>query len=268
MHMGELRHVLWVGGPPGSGKTAVASRLARQYGLRLYSSDTRTWQHRDRALRAGSDAARKWEAMTPEERWQPGPAELLELSLHAERGPMAVDDLRSLPTSPLVVAEGSALPASAVPDRGRAVWLTPAPDFQRETLLERGTPPGPLSLYLLLAETIASEARRSDVPVLKVDESVALDSLVAAVAERFAQALAEGPRAETPAERRALLREATVAIATQVSDYHARPWAERDADDVMREFQCECGDPACDTSVRLSVGELSAAGVLAPGHRW
>ena len=121
MQMQELGHVLWIGGPPGSGKTAVASRLARRYGLRLYSSDTRTWQHRDRALRAGNAAARRWEAMTPEERWQLGSAELR---------------------------------------------------------------------------------------------------------------------------------------------------AEGDADDVACEFLCECGDPACDASVRLRVGELAAATVLAPGHRW
>src|SRR4249920_1458759 len=126
-----LQHVLWIGGPPGSGKTAVATRLARRHGLRWYSSDTRTWRHRDRALREGSPAASRWEALTPEERWQPGPAELLELWLHAERGPMVVDDLRGLPASPLVVAEGSALAASAVADPSRAVWLLPTADFQR-----------------------------------------------------------------------------------------------------------------------------------------
>jgi len=268
MQVQELGYVLWIGGPPGSGKTAVASRLARRYGLRLYSSDTRTWQHRDRALRAGNAAAHRWEAMTPEERWRPGSAELLELSLHAERGQMVVDDLRSLPTSPLVVAEGSALPARAVADRSRAVWLIAAPEFQRATLLGRGTPPGPLSLYLQLAETIASEASESDVHVLVVDGSLAIDSLAAAVSERFADALAEGPKADTPGERRVLLREANEAIGSQVRDYHARPWAEGDADEVVCEFLCECGDPACDASVRLRAGELSAAAVLAPSHRW
>jgi ribose 1,5-bisphosphokinase PhnN len=106
--MRALGHVLWIGGPSGAGKTAVATRIARRHGLPWYSADTRTWQHRDRALRAGNPAARRWEAMTPQERWVTStPAGMLAMSLHAERGPMMFDDLRTRPDSPLVLAEGS-----------------------------------------------------------------------------------------------------------------------------------------------------------------
>ena len=31
--MQTLRHVLWIGGPPGGGKSSVATRIARRYGL-------------------------------------------------------------------------------------------------------------------------------------------------------------------------------------------------------------------------------------------
>jgi len=105
-----VRHVLWIGGPPGSGKTAVANRIARRHGLRLYSADTRTREHRDRAISQGIPAAIRWEAMTPEERWETSTAaQMLEQSLHRERGPMVVDDVCALPRSPLVVAEGSTI---------------------------------------------------------------------------------------------------------------------------------------------------------------
>jgi hypothetical protein len=270
--MQALRHVLWIGGPPGAGKTAVATRIARWHGLRWYGADTRTWEHRDRALRAGNAAARRWEAMTPEERWvKSTPAEMLEMSLHVERGPMVLDDLRALPDSPLVLAEGSTLPAHAVSsgiaDRSRAVWLIPTRDFQRTTLAAQGTEPGPTALYLLLRETIAREASDHGAPTLIVDGSRGIAVSVAAVEELFAEALAEGPRAETPAERRALLREANEAIASQVRSYYAWPWAEGDAESVVREFICECGDASCAASVHVPVRALSSAPLLARGHR-
>ena len=66
--MASLRHVLWIGGPAGAGKTTIATRLARRHGLRWYNADTQTWAHRDRAIAAGSPAAIRWEAMSPEER--------------------------------------------------------------------------------------------------------------------------------------------------------------------------------------------------------
>jgi hypothetical protein len=267
-----LRHVLWIGGPPGTGKTAVATRIARRHGLRWYGADTRTWQHRDRAIHAGNRAARRWEAMTPQERWvQATPKQMLDISLHAERGPMVLDDLRALPDSPLVVAEGSTLPAHAVSsgiaDRSRAVWLLPTADFQRALLGARGTPPGPTALYRLLQEKIAREASEHGAPTLIVDGSLDLEATVAAVEELFAVALAEGPRAETRAERRALLREANEAIVAQVRGYHARPWAEGDAESVVREFLCECGSTTCHAGVPVPVGAAMAGPVLAPRHR-
>jgi hypothetical protein len=50
---------------------------------------------------------------------------MLTMSLHVERGPMVIHDLKMLPDSPLVVAEGSARPANAVStgvaERSRAI---------------------------------------------------------------------------------------------------------------------------------------------------
>jgi len=269
--MQALRHVLWIGGPPGSGKTAVATRIARRHGLRWYGADTRTWEHRDRALRAGNAAALRWEAMTSEKRWvKSTPTEMFDMSLHVERGPMVLDDLRALPDSPLVLAEGSSLPADAVSsgiaDRPRAVWLIPTRDFQRALLAAQGTEPGPTALYRLLRDTIADEASEHGASTLIVDGSRDIEAMVTAVEGMFAEALAEGPRAETLAERRALLREANDAIASQVRSYYERPWAVGDAEAVVREFICECGDTSCDASVHVPVGALSSAAVLALGH--
>jgi hypothetical protein len=224
-----LRHVLWMGGSPGAGKSSVATRIARRYGLRWYNADTRTWQHCDRALRAGNAAACRWEAMTPQQRWvESTPRQMLEMSLHVERGPMVIDDLRALPHSPLVVAEGSTLPAhalsSGIAERSRAVWLLPTRAFQQTTLTDRAVAPGPMALHLLLGETIEQEAREHGARTLTVDGSRSIDQMVAPVQELFAEALAEGPCAATLAERRGLLREANEAIASQVRGFYGRPW--------------------------------------------
>jgi len=262
-----VRHVLWIGGAPAAGKTTVATRIARRHGLRLYGADTRTWEHRDRAIRQGVAAAIRWEGMTPEERWVTStPAEMLELSLHRERGSMVVDDVLALPRSPLVVAEGSTLPAGAVQDRSRAVWLIPTPEFQQARLEERGLSRGARELFLLLADAIEREAREHDAPICAVDGERGIDATVAAVERHFAAALAEGPVAETLAERRALLREANEAVVAQVRGYYARPWADGVPDEVVRTFLCECGDRRCDLSIEVWAGIAADTPVLAAGH--
>lgn len=263
----SLEHVLWIGGAPAAGKTTVATRIARRHGLRWYGADTRTWAHRDRAIQAGSAAAIRWETMTPGERAGTGPPEeLLELSLHRERGPMVVDDLQALPRSPLVVADGSTLPAGAVRDRSRAVWLIPTQEFQLARLDERVVSRGTRDLYRVLAETIDHEARAGGIPIVVVDGSESVEATVDAVERLFAGALAAGPRAETLLERQALLREANESVVAQVRGYFARPWASGDPEAVVRAFLCECGDTSCALEVETRVEVAAAGRVLAPGH--
>jgi hypothetical protein len=262
----SVTHTLWIGGPPASGKTTVARRLARRHGLRLYSADTRTWEHRDRALAAGNAAARRWEAMTPQERWERStPGEMLEMSLHRERGAMVLDDLRTLPSKPLAIAEGSTLPAAAA-DLARAVWMIPTPEFQRAQLAARGTTGGATELYVLLNEVIGAEARERALRTLSVDGTQGIEETTKAVESLFADALTAGPRAETRDERRALLREINEAIVAQVRGYYARPWADGDPDTVVRTFVCECGDPACEVDVDLRVGDVAAEPARAAAH--
>lgn len=266
-----MQHVLWIGGPSAVGKTTVATSLARRYGLRLYSADTRTWAHRDRAVREAIPAAVRWESLSPVERWNGhSAAELLDMSLHRERGQMVVDDLASLPTSPLVVAEGTVLPAWAVTagsaQRSRAIWLIPTQAFHDQQLAARGMAGEPLLLYQSLRGVIQQEAREHGVATLALDGSQDAATVYQAVEQLFEPELTSGPTATRALERGVLLREANLAIVGQVRGFYARPWAEGDPDIVVRSFSCECGSVSCAASLVCSVGEAANAPVLAPGH--
>jgi hypothetical protein len=183
---------------------------------------------------------------------------------------MVVEDLRAWPDSPLVVAEGSTLPAAAISsgeaERANALWLVSTRDFQDEQLRRRNAPPGPARGFRLLRDQIEREAREHGVPVFVVDGSRSLDETAAAADERFRVTLAAGPCASTLDERRALLREANESIDAQVRGHLARPWADGDADGSVRELFCECGEPSCEATLALPLGSLAAGPVLAPGH--
>jgi hypothetical protein len=264
--MTTLRHVLWIGGAS-AGKTTVATRLARRYGLRWYSADKHTWAHRDIAIAAGHEAATRWETMTHEERAAADPAELMRLNLDLERGPMILDDLQRLPTAPLIVADGStALPelvAQGHAERDRAVWLLPTLELHRAFHERRGLT-HLVEYRWLVAQEIERQATEFGVNVLRIDDTVGIDEAFAAVAELFADALTEGPRAETLEERRALLRYANEETVTQARGFLARPWSTGDEVTFVREFLCECGEPECTEVVELAVAQY-APGVSAHG---
>jgi hypothetical protein len=270
----RLDNVLWIGGVPAAGKSTLAKRLARRHGLRWYSADAHTWEHRDRAIREGHAGAIRWEAMTHEERWVTStPAEMLELSIDFDRWRMIADDVAALPPAPLIVAEGSTvlpeLVAAGIADRACAVWLQPTPELQRARRPSwlRGNA---LEFAIVLAAEIARRVQEHDVQGLRVDGSQPVETVLASVEGLFAARLAAGPRAATHAERRALLRAANEASVDQALAYLARPWSRGTAESFVREFACECDDPECASVVELPVADFPRASyvpLVAAGHQ-
>lgn len=246
---------MWIGGPTGSGKTTVARRLVQRWGLRLYSADTRTWAHRDRAIAAGSEAAIWFESTPPMERAAASLERRRTLLLADERAPMVLDDVLALPAVPLVVAEGDVV-APALVDPSHAVWLDPVQDFQ---LRHRS------AAWVEIACSV-DEARACDIPTVAVDGTRPISKVVEEVEALLAGPLRSGPHAGSREQRRALLRSANLDIVDQIRAGCARAWATAEPDTQVRSFVCECGDLSCDLDLDASVGATAAAPVIAEGH--
>jgi hypothetical protein len=248
-------NVVWIGGPTGAGKTTVARRLVQRWGLRLYSADTRTWAHRDRAIAAGVEAAMWFESTPPAERAAASLEQRQTFLLRDERAPMVLDDVRALPATPLVVAEGDAIAPTLV-DSARAVWLDPVVEFQ---LLHRS------AAWVEIGRS-ADEARACGIPRVTVDEARPIQEVVDEVEALLAGPLRSGPHAASTDDRRALLRAANLDIVDQIRTGCARPWATAEPDTQVRSFVCECGDPSCDLDVDALVGAAAGTPVIAEGH--
>ena len=230
----ELSNVLWIGGPAGAGKTTVARQLARRHGLRWYNSDTKTWEHRDRALAAGIE-------LPPL-----GPG-----SRHYDRRPMIIDDLSALPASPLIMADGPLTPrmATLLLSSGR---LAPTSRALRIRHLE-GVPTG----YLTSWE--AMQPHETAITRITVDH-LTVDETISEVEGVFAPYLDDRTTTATLAERRSLIRSGNQAIVDQGTSPTARPrkaWG--DPGRVVRAFDCECAAESCDALVELRISEAADA---------
>ncbi|MGI5328877.1 hypothetical protein [Actinomadura nitritigenes] len=144
--MNALRHVYWIGGGTGAGKSTIARRIAARHGLRVYATDDVMADHSGRTTPGDSPYLSEFKAMDMDERWLNRSPETMLETFHWFRGEgfgLIVEDLLRLPAEPRVIVEGFRLlphlvePLLAAP--GRAVWLLPTPGFRRAALDSRGS---------------------------------------------------------------------------------------------------------------------------------
>ncbi len=202
----RLRHVYWLGGGSGAGKSTIARRFAAQHGLHVYDTDAVMPDHACRSTPEEAPYLTRFSTMDMDERWlNRSPERMLE-TFHWFQGEgfrLIVEDLLGLPPDTGVIAEGFRLlphlvkPLLSSPDH--AVWLLPTPEFRRTAFAGRGLAsdiPGKTSdperaLHNLLerdrlfTDRLAEELKRLELPAIAVDPLISEDELEAVVTQAF-----------------------------------------------------------------------------------
>jgi hypothetical protein len=188
-----LKHVYWLGGGSGAGKSTVARRLAAEHGLRLYDTDAAMADHAARSTPEDSPALHEFLAMDMHERWSARPPEVMLETFHWYRGEgfgLIVEDLERLGSEP-VLAEGfRLLPELVAPlvAPGHAVWLLPTPAFRRAAFEARGSwwTDNLLERDRLFTERLREETARLGLPAIEVETPMTEEALAEQVARAFA----------------------------------------------------------------------------------
>lgn len=204
--MATLDHVRWVGGGTGAGKTTTTRQLAAQFGLSVYSTDAVIPEHSAKLSQTVAPLLTAFRQMSMDERWVlREPAEMYRTFpwFQGEGFDPIIEDLRSFPTSSIILVEGFRLlphlvrPHMAKPRHG--VWLIPTPAFRgaafaarnrAEAFWLRATNPQRALTNLLARDemftaAIAADAQRNDMTTRPVDGARPLDATVTAIARQF-----------------------------------------------------------------------------------
>jgi AAA domain len=202
----RLRHVRWLGGGSGAGKTTVAGRLAQRYGVTVYSTDDVMRAHAAGVSPEKAPFLHRFMAMNMDQRWVERTPQVMLETFHwflGEGFELIVEDLVRTPVENVVVVEGfRLLPRLVLPlleEREHAVWLLPTPAFRAAAIAKRGpewgVPPltsrPDVALRNLLArdrlftERLRGETAALGLASIDVDGRVSEDELVARVAGLF-----------------------------------------------------------------------------------
>ncbi|MDG6109727.1 hypothetical protein Daura_09225 [Dactylosporangium aurantiacum] len=202
----RLRHVRWIGGGSGGGKSTLARRLGEERGWRHYATDDVMGDHARRSTAADAPLLAAFAAMDMDERWLLRPPEVMLETFHWFRGEgfgLIVEDLLALPERPIVVVEGfRLLPELVQPLLTRpehAVWLLPTPAFRRAAFERRGSlwqiagrtsdPEAALRNLLrrdeLFTERLARRVHELRLPAIEVDATVGEEALTRRIGAVF-----------------------------------------------------------------------------------
>jgi len=203
-HAEALRHVRWLGGGSGAGKSTISRQLAADHDLLLYGTDEVMAAHARRCPPHRCPQLRAFTAMSMDERWVERPPQVMLETFHWYRGEafeLILDDLLALPADRPVLVEGfRLLPQLVAPllsGPQHAVWLLPTPPFRRAAFEARGDlwqiaqrtsdPPRALANLLerdrLFTDRLRAQTRQQGLTALEVDTPVSQHELLCRTTE-------------------------------------------------------------------------------------
>jgi 2-phosphoglycerate kinase len=196
----RLRHVYWIGGASGSGKSTIARRLADKYGLRLYSTDEAMGDHARRWLLEDCPNLTEFVNISMDQRWvDRSPQTMLE-TFHWFQGEgfgLIIEDLLALPADQGVIAEGfRLLPHLVKPllhDPSHCAWLLPTPEFRLAAFESRGEHPQQdqqpetrlRERDRLFTEPLQGMVETTGLPAITVDGRLTEDAPESCIAGKF-----------------------------------------------------------------------------------
>jgi len=203
---GRLRHVYWLGGGSGAGKSTIARRIAAEHGMHIYASDDVMSDHARRSTPEDAPYLDSFKTTAMDTRWvNRSPQTMLE-TFHWFRGEgfrLIVEDLLRLPARTDVIAEGfRLLPHLVKPllsQVSHGVWLVPTPKFRKAAFesrdtawdIARKTSDPELALRNLLerdrmfTDRLVEETTRLELPVIEIDNAMTEDELTRKVTKAW-----------------------------------------------------------------------------------
>ncbi|HXQ70443.1 MAG TPA: hypothetical protein VN844_08155 [Pyrinomonadaceae bacterium] len=203
----QLRHVYWIGGGSGAGKSTITRRIAAEHGLQAYVTDDVMADHAKRSTPRDCPLLHMFMAMDMDQRWVSRSPEAMLETFHWFRGEgfnMIVEDILNLPKESGVVVDGfRLLPHLVKPllaDPSHAVWLIPTPEFRQAVMESRGGPKAGfiaktgdperamrnlLERDAMFTERLNDEAQRLGLNTIEVNPSMTEDDLTARVVRAF-----------------------------------------------------------------------------------
>jgi hypothetical protein len=205
----RLRHVRWLAGGTGSGKSTVAAVLARRFDLDVHDGDRaeHDWLRRCTAERHPRFAALR--GQRPGDMWRGrSPEQIFEAMAgrHGETIEFLIEDLLARPADRTVLVDYfGVLPghlARLLSRPGHAAFLVPTPEFRRATLTRRYADPERARATwgdLDPADALEARIRRDDLwdaevvgqagelglPLFTVDGSRSVEQTADALARQF-----------------------------------------------------------------------------------